>query len=126
MLVAHCNTKHKPYDCWHLFCTKDLYNRKLFLFDCSICNKKIVLLEQFSKKNNKCYHTFYFGEDANKLIEKYSDDILFKESNFKMPKQKNTYKWVYGINTEVYDKATGKVIGTKSYAADFYGNKIEI
>lgn len=126
MLIKHCNTKHKHFDCWHLHSTKDLFNRKLYLFVCGVCNKKIVLLEQFSRKKAKCYHTSYFGVDADKVLNKYKDSLFYKESDFKLPKQHNTYKWVYGINTNVYDKVTGKVIGTKSYACDFYGNKIEV
>ena len=126
MLIKHCNTTHKHYDVWHLYSSKELYNRRIYLFKCSICNKKIVLLEQFSRKNNKCYHTLYKGVEADKLLDDSVKALFYKESEWKATKPKNTYKWVYGINTEVYDKVTGKVLGTKSYAADFYGNKIEV
>lgn len=127
MLITHCNIKQKHCDVWHLHNSKELYNRKIYLFNCRICNKKIALLEQFSRKDNKCYQTSYIGFDADKLLNKSVRSLFYKESEWKAIKPKiNTYKWVYGINTNVYDKSTGKLIGTKSYAADFYGNKIEV
>lgn len=126
MLITHCNTKHKQVDCWHLFSEKNLIARKLFLFKCNICKKNIAVLEQYNNKTNKYYRTQYVGTEYENIIKKFNDNLFFKESKFKIPKSKNTYKWVYGINEAVYDVKTGEIAGVKNYACDFYGNKIEI
>ena len=118
--MRHCNSVFQASDIWFLLDKDNFTNRKLYLANCPICNKEMVLYSH-KEVNGNYFEKYYYSNGARKIKERLKGDITSTMLGFK-----NTYKmpfgFKYGINKEIIKK--GKVVGIKQYASDFWGNKI--
>ena len=118
--MRHCNSVFKPDDIWFLLDSENEKNRKIYLANCPICNKEMVLYSSV-KCNNELFEKYYYSNGARKLKERFKKEITSTMLGFK-EKYKMPYGFKFGINKEI--RKNGKVIGIKQYASDFWGNKI--
>ncbi|MBQ7287571.1 MAG: hypothetical protein IJW73_07415 [Candidatus Gastranaerophilales bacterium] len=118
--MRHCNSVFQANDIWFLLDCNNQTNRKLYLANCPICNKEMVL---YSCRNNdgSCFEKYYYSNGARKIKEKFKKDVTSTMLGFKT-KYKMPFGIKYGLNKEIIKK--GKVVGVKQYACDFWGNKI--
>ena len=117
--MRHCNSVFKAQDIWFLLDKEECSNRKLYLANCPICNKEMVLYSYVS--NNAFFEKYYYSNGAKKIKERFKKDVTSTMLGFK-DKYKTPSGFKFGINKEI--KKNGKIIGTKQYACDFWGNKI--
>ena len=117
--MYHC-CKVKPDDMYYLSETNFYTSRVLYIGFCPICNKPVAELVEW-RFDGIIHKTPASGVDANELLIKHKDEILYsmKECNYRKTKSK-PYGWKYGINRQ--GKSNGKTVN-RQYACDFYGNK---
>ncbi|MBR1775727.1 hypothetical protein IJ750_01465 [bacterium] len=118
--MRHC-CKFKPDDIYYLKET-NLYIYRMFTIGfCPICGKPVAELYRvrFDGIPERICES---GIEANELMSKISEDILYsmKQLNYKKFKSK-PFGWKYGVNKSV--KRNGRADLIKQYACDFYGNK---
>ncbi len=121
--MRHCNSVFKAQDIWFLCDSEKYTNRKLYLANCPICNKRIALYtySDFEKKN--FYEQYFYSGGADRIKEKFKKEKTSTMLGFKY-KYKMPSGFKYGKNIEV--KKNGEIIALKQYACDFWGNKILI
>ena len=73
-----------------------------------------------TKKENYFEQYFYSG-GVGRIKDKLKKDVVSTMLGFKT-KYKMPSGFKYGLNKEI--KRNGKIVGTKQYACDFYGNRI--
>ena len=118
--MRHCNSVFSAQDIWFLLDNDEYKNRKLYIANCPICNKEMILFSQMNSKN-EVIEKYYYSNGARKIKEKYKKEIASTMLGFKN-KYKMPFGFKYGINKEIIKN--GKVVGVKQYATDFWGNKI--
>ena len=86
---------------------------------CPICNKPICEISEW-RFDGKFNRISVSGVNANKLMLKHKDEIVYslREMNYKKTKSK-PFGWIYGINRVRRSKQ--EIV--QQFAADFYGNK---
>lgn len=119
--MRHCNSVFCAEDIWYLIDSENTTKRKLYLANCPICGKEMALYSQYDEKNSQTYEKYYYSGGAQKIKEKLKKEICATMLGFKT-KYKTPCGFKYGKNIEI--KKEGKVIGSKQYACDFWGNKI--
>ena len=120
MIMRHCNSVFKAQDIWFLLDKVDETKRKLYLANCPICNKEIVLYSCF-KNNNEYFEKYYYSGGAQRIKKELKKDTTSTMLGFK-EKYKAPSGFKYGENKEIIKK--GKVVAIEQYACDFWGNKI--
>jgi len=117
--MNHC-TNFKPLDIWYLN-EDDTYSEKILKFGlCPICQKPVAIYIKFNKDLKIFEQVKKIGLSAQNLFQNLKKDIFYSASDINKQKFKpQTYKWVYGLNSE-----NKKHIN--QYAKDFFGNKILI
>ena len=117
--VRHC-CNFKADDIYYLIENSIYPTRKLSIGFCPICNKPVTEL-YFIKFDGAIEKYNYSGLNADRILNKYKDEILYsmKECNYLKFKSK-PYGWKYGVNKSV--KIAGRE-RLRQYACDFYGNK---
>ncbi len=117
--MNHC-CKFKADDIYFLADTELYPLRKLSIGFCPICNKPVAELFQIRFDNNYERQT-YTGIEANEIVLKHKDSILYsaRECNYQKFKSK-PFGWKYGVNKLVLIKGKEHI---RQYAYDFYGNK---
>lgn len=119
--MRHCNSVFSADDIWFLLDKDNKTQRKLYLANCPICNKKIALYSYFDNDINNFLEQYFYSGGVQRIKDKLKPDLTSTMLGFK-----NKYKapsgFKYGKNVEI--KKMGKVVGVKQYACDFYGNKI--
>ncbi len=119
--MRHCNSVFQAEDIWFLLDNENETKRKLYLAKCPICNKEMALYTSVNQQSNEAFEKYYYSMGAHRIKQRVKKDI-----NYTMLGFKNKYKmpsgFIYGKNLEIYKN--GKVIGTKQYACDFFGNKV--
>lgn len=118
--MRHCNSVFKAQDIWFLLDNNCETSRKLYVANCPICNKEMVLYSS-KNKDNELFEKYYYSNGAKKIKERLKKEITSTMLGFKT-KYKMPSGFVYGENKEI--KRKGKVVGIKQYACDFWGNKI--
>ena len=68
--MRHCNSVFSAQDIWFLLDNEKYINRKLYLANCPICNKKIALYSYGDKAGNFFEQYFYSG-GATRIKEKF-------------------------------------------------------
>ena len=117
--MRHCNSVFKAQDIWFLLDLENETKRKLYLANCPICNKEIVLYS--SLKNGEYFEKYYYSGGARNIKDRLKKDKTSTMLGFKT-KYKMPFGFKYGENKEIIKK--GKVVGVKQYACDFWGNKV--
>lgn len=118
--MRHCNSVFRAQDIWFLLDNNFETKRKLYLANCPICNKEMVLYSCI-KNNDEYFEKYYYSNGAKKIKEKYKKEVTSTMLGFK-DKYKMPSGFIYGQNKEI--KKKGNVVGIKQYACDFWGNKI--
>ena len=118
--MRHCNSVFKPNDIWFLLDSNGDTKRKLYIANCPICNKDMVLFSCL-KQNGEYFEKYYYSNGAKKIRDKFKKEVTSTMLGFK-EKYKMPFGFKYGINKEIVKN--GRVIGVKQYASDFWGNKI--
>ena len=119
--MRHCNSVFKAEDIWFLVDNDKEIKRKLYLANCPICQKEIVVYFSVDIKTKNIFEKYYYSGGARKIKQRFKNDIAATMLGFK-EKYKMPSGFKYGINKEI--KRNGKVLGIKQYACDFQGNKI--
>lgn len=119
--MRHCNSVFSSDDIWFLLDKDNRIQRKLYLANCPICNKKIALYSYFDTKSDNYFEQYFYSGGVVRIKEKLKSDVTSTMLGFKN-KYKTPSGFKYGKNVEV--KRLGKVVGIKQYACDFFGNKI--
>lgn len=117
--MQHC-CKFNSDDIYYLKET-NLYIYRMFSIGfCPVCGKPVAEIYQI-RFDGKPERNSWNGVEANEIMQKYSNEILYsvKEINYKKSKYK-PYGWKYGVNRS-YKNNRGEIV--KQYAYDFYGNK---
>ena len=117
--MRHC-CKFTADDIYFLSETNLYTTRKLFIGFCPICQKPVAEL-YLIRFDGKIERQIESGLNANELMMKLKDDILYslKEFNYRKFKSK-PFSWKYGVNKSVKVNGKNRI---KQYAYDFYGNK---
>jgi hypothetical protein len=118
--VRHCNSVFSAQDIWFLLDNEKYINRKLYLANCPICNKKIALYSYGDKAGNFFEQYFYSG-GATRIKEKFKKEVTSTMLGFKN-KYKTPSGFKYGKNIEI--KKNGKIVEIHQYACDFNGNQV--
>lgn len=117
--MIHC-TNFEPLDIWVLVDNEQFITRRLSFGICPICQKPMAVLIQFNCMKNAYEMIKKTCYEAQKFVEKLKKQKYISVLKTRKTKPKtSTYKWVYGVNTNVKNK-------TRQYAKDFYGNKVLI
>ena len=119
--MRHCNSVFSASDIWFLLDDDRRINKKLYLANCPICGKKMALYSYCDLNKTNYFEQYFYSGGVDRIKEKLKKDIVSTMLGFK-DKYKMPFGFKYGLNKEV--KRNGKIIGTKQYACDFYGNKI--
>ena len=119
--MRHCNSVFCAEDIWFLLDEQEKIKRKLYVANCPICLKRMVLYSYFNKQTNEYFEKYYYSGGADRIKEKFKKEIVSTSLGFK-DKLKSPSGFKYGENVEVKNK--GKVVAIKQYACDFYGNKV--
>ena len=117
--MKHC-CSFKADDIYYLADTELYPERKLSVGFCPVCGKPVAELFQI-RFDNTVERQVYAGIDANEIVVKNQDSILYsaRTCNYKRFKSK-PFGWKYGVNKVVYLKGKEYI---RQYAYDFYGNK---
>ena len=118
--MRHCNSVFKAQDIWFLLDLNNETKRKLYLANCPICNKEIVLYS-YINSDGEYFEKYYYSGGAIRIKKDLKKDITSTMLGFK-EKYKTPCGFKYGKNKEI--KRSGKIVGIKQYACDFWGNKI--
>ena len=118
--MRHCNSVFSAQDIWFLLDKGSEIKRKLYLANCPICNKEIVLYSSIDD-NGQLIEKYYYSGGAIRIKERLKKEVTSTMLGFKT-KYKMPFGFKYGVNKEI--KKNGKVVGVKQYASDFWGNKI--
>ena len=118
--MRHCNSVFSAQDIWYLLDSEECIKRKLFIANCPICNKEMVLYS-YSNSKGEFFEKYYYSNGARKIKERLKKDVVSTMLGFKT-KYKMPSGFVYGLNKEI--KRNGKIIAQMQYACDFWGNKI--
>ena len=121
IVVRHCNSVFSASDIWFLLDKDKFTQRKLYLANCPICNKKMALYSCYNNETNSYFEQYFYSGGADRVKLKYKPEITSTMLGFKT-KYKAPSGFKYGKNVEI--KKMGKVVGIRQYACDFYGNKI--
>ena len=119
--MRHCNSVFSSDDIWFLLDKGKFTQRKLYLANCPICNKKIALYSYFDTSVNNFFEQYFYSGGVARIKEKLKSDVTSTMLGFKN-KYKAPFGFKYGKNVEI--KKLGKIVGIKQYACDFQGNKI--
>lgn len=119
--MRHCNSVFSAEDIWFLLDNDKQIKRKLYLAACPICAKKIALYSYFDTINNNFFEQYFYSGGVQKIKDKLKKDVTSTMLGFKN-KYKSPSGFKYGKNIEI--KKSGKIVGIKQFACDFYGNKI--
>lgn len=119
--MRHCNSVFSASDIWYLLDTEEQDERKLYIANCPICNKRMALYYYHDIKANCYFEKYYYSGGAERIKERVKKDVTSTMLGFK-----NKYKmpsgFKYGKNVEI--KRGGKTSEIRQYACDFNGNKI--
>ena len=119
--MRHCNSVFSAEDIWFLLDRDNFIKRKLYIANCPICGKQMVLYSYFDKEQNDYFEKYYYSGGAIRIKEKFKKDKVSTMLGFR-----NKYKapsgFKYGKNVEV--RKDGKIVEIHQFACDFYGNKI--
>lgn len=119
--MRHC-CEFDAYDIWYLKESDEFSDRVMFIGDCPICNKHVVILSQRNKKTNTFLTIKKVGECGLDFSKKLISEIVYSKNSLnKMKFQSRPYGWKYGLNKEKKNK-NGSVT-VEQYAKDFFGNK---
>lgn len=118
--MRHCNSVFKAQDIWFLLDKEDESKRKIYIANCPICNKEMVLYSCM-KSDGEYFEKYYYSGGAIRIKKELKKDVTSTMLGFK-DKYKAPSGFKYGYNKEV--KRNGKTIAVKQYACDFWGNKI--
>lgn len=118
--MRHCNSVFQSEDIWFLLDNENEIKRKLYLAFCPICGKEMALYSSFNLKDNTFFEKYYYSNGAKKIKQRLKKDTTSTMLGFK--KYKAPYGFIYGKNTQI--TRNGKIIGTKQYSCDFWGNKV--
>lgn len=120
--MRHCNSVFKAQDIWFLLDKDNETKRKVYVANCPICNKEMVLYSCM-KNNQEYFEKYYYSGGAIRIKKDLKKEIASTMLGFK-----NEYKmpsgFKYGENKEI--KRNGKIVAIEQYACDFWGNKILI
>jgi len=119
--MRHCNSVFSAQDIWFLLDCENKTNRKLYIANCPICNKRMALYTFLDKDKNYIFEKYYYSNGADKIKEKFKYEVTSTMLGFKT-KYKQPSGFKFGKNIEV--KRNGEIIAIRQYACDFYGNKI--
>ncbi|MBQ8848016.1 MAG: hypothetical protein IJ003_03640 [Candidatus Gastranaerophilales bacterium] len=121
--MRHCNSVFQAEDIWFLIDKESQVNRRLYIANCPICNKKMALYFYCDNEHKNFYEQYFYSGGAVKIKEKFKKEVASTLLGYK-----NKYKapsgFKYGKNIEI--KKNGKIIAIEQYACDFYGNKVLI
>ena len=67
--MRHCNSVFSALDIWFLLDKDGQTKRKLYLANCPICNKEMVLYSYFDGKNY--FEKYYYSNGARKIKERF-------------------------------------------------------
>ena len=119
--MRHC-CEFDAFDIWYLKDNESFTNRVLFIGDCPICKKHVVILNQKNIKINGFVSVKKIGDSAKKFTKEVKSEIAYTRNKLnKAMFESKPYSWRYGVNKEKTDKNGNKV--EEQYAVDFYGNK---
>ena len=118
--MRHCNSVFCAEDIWFLTDNDTGRKRKLYLAKCPICEKEMALYCEI-RADDSIFEKYYYSNGARKIKEKLKKEISATMLGFKS-KYRAPFGFKYGKNIEI--KKQGKVIGSKQYACDFWGNKV--
>ncbi|MBR5303662.1 MAG: hypothetical protein IKU37_02415 [Candidatus Gastranaerophilales bacterium] len=118
--MRHCNSVFRAQDIWFLLDRDNETKRKLYLANCPICNKEMVLYSCVND-NEEYFEKYYYSGGAIRIKNQLKKDIVSTMLGFK-EKYKMPSGFKYGLNKEI--KKNGKTIAIEQYACDFWGNKI--
>ena len=119
--MRHCNSVFQAQDIWYLLDTEDKTDRKLYIANCPICNKRMALYSYLDIKGNFYFEKYFYSGGADKIKERLKKDVTATMLGFR-DKYKAPSGFKYGKNVEV--KRNGETIEIRQYACDFNGNKI--
>ena len=119
--MRHCNSVFSAQDIWYLLDNENQKNRRLYIANCPICNKKMALYSYCDVKTNRFFEQYFYSGGAIRVKEKYKKEITSTMLNFKNG-QKSPYGFKFGVNKEI--KRKGKIVAIEQYACDFWGNSI--
>lgn len=119
--MRHCNSVFQAQDIWFLLDFENKTKRKLYLANCPICNKEMVLYSYFDEENNLFFEKYYYSNGARKIKERLKKDVTSTQLGFKT-KYKAPYGFKYGVNKEI--KKHGKISEIRQYSYDFSGNYV--
>lgn len=119
--MRHCNSVFSAQDIWFLLDDFDNKKRKLYLANCPICQKEMVLYSYINSKTGEYFEKYYYSGGAKKIKERFKKDVTSTMLGFKT-KYKMPSGFIYGKNIEI--KKNGKIIEIRQYACDFSNNKI--
>ena len=119
--MRHCNSVFKAEDIWYLLDKDNTTKRKMFLANCPICNKEMVLYEHFDNDTQEYYQKYYYSGGAVRIKQRLKKEVTSTMLGFR-DKYKAPSGFKYGKNVEV--KRNGEIVAIKQYACDFNGNKI--
>lgn len=118
--MRHCNNIFKPNDIWFLLDSEEKTERKLYLANCPVCEKKVALYSYFNEKDGNFYQKYFYSGGYERIKKYLKKDIVSTMLNFK-----NGFKtasgFKYGKNIEI--KGKGKIVALEQYACDFEGNE---
>ena len=120
-MMRHCNSVFQAQDIWYLLDTEDKTDRKLYIANCPICNKRMALYSYLDIKGNFYFEKYFYSGGADKIKERLKKDVTATMLGFR-DKYKAPSGFKYGKNVEV--KRNGETIEIRQYACDFNGNKI--
>ena len=119
--MRHCNSVFCASDIWFLLDKENLIKRKLYLANCPICQKEMVLYSCFNVDENTYFEKYYYSGGAKKIKERLKKDVTSTMLGFKT-KYKMPSGFKYGKNVEI--KKNGKIVEIRQYACDFSNNQI--
>ena len=85
--VRHCNSVFSAQDIWYLLDNEKYTQRKLYIANCPICSKKMVLYSYFDPKNNNYFEQYFYSGGAVRIKEKFKREVTSTMLGFK-----NKYK----------------------------------
>lgn len=119
--MRHCNSVFQAQDIWFLLDTEEQTDRKLYIANCPICNKRMALYSYLDVKANCYFEKYYYSGGADRIKEQLKKDVTSTMLGFK-EKYKMPSGFKYGKNVEI--KRGGETSEIRQYACDFNGNKI--
>ena len=119
--MRHCNSVFQAQDIWFLLDNAKFSKRKLYIANCPICNKKMVLYSYCDTVTGYFHEQYFYSGGAVRVKEKFKKEVVSTMLGFQK-KYKAPSGFKYGKNVEI--KKDGKIVEIRQYACDFYGNQV--